>query len=397
MDSSTKLQGDLLGEQGYILDLDELFARFSSLADKRHARGKRYDLAVLLMIATLAKLAGCQHTAAIADWARLRSQALARLFRLPRASMPSLSTWNRVFGQAVDVEELERIISDYLCSVVQREPLDGYCCAAIDGKTLRGTLRIGQRGVHLLAIYLPHEGLVLAQVEIDVKANEISAAPGVLAQADLTGLVITADAMFTQRYLCLQIVAAQADYIMQVKENQPRLLEDIKMLFTPRPPIPGSSQVPTDFSTATHKGKGHGRIEVRTITVSSMLQGYSEWPHLAQVFRIENLITQTTTGKKTQAVRYGITSLRADQIKPEQLLDLTRRHWGIESGLHYRRDVVLGEDRCRVSTGHAAHVHAALNNFVVAFLHHCQARSMAQSLRQTTYCIEHGLNRLCLS
>lgn len=258
---------------------------------------------------------------------------------------------------------------------------------------MTGTVQLGHSGVHLLAIYLPAEGLVLAQTEIGAKANEIRAAPGMLAEIELKGLVITGDAMFTQRHLCLQIVAAGGDYVLEVKENQPRLLDDIQTLFAPQTPIPGAGRVPTDFSTAITTDKGHGRIERRVITVSSMLQEYSDWPHLAQVYRIENHITHTTTGTETHGVRYGITSLGVDQVTAEQLQALVRRHWGIESGLHYRRDVVLGEDRCRVRTGQAPHVHAALNNLIVGLLHR-QAPSMAQSLRELSYQIERSLT-LC--
>lgn len=396
MHCSTNRVTDLLGDEGCILDLGELFARFATVTDKRCARGKRYDLSTLLSIATLAKLAGCQHTAAIAAWAHLRRRALVRFFRLSRPSMPSLRTWNRVLGTALDVQELEQKLAAYLGSILPREPLDGYCCAAIDGKTLRGTIRAGHNGVHLMAIYLPAEGLVLAQTEIGAKANEISAAPGVFAQVDLEGLVITADAMFTQRHLCLQIVAGHGNYVLQVKENQPRLLDDIKTLFAPQTPIQGSGLIPTDFATATSKAKGHGRIETRTITVSGMLQAYSDWPHLAQVFQIESHIVQRTTGQDTRSVRYGITSLSTEQIKPHQLLALVRRHWGIESGLHYRRDVILGEDRCRVCTGEAPHVHAVLNNLIITLLHRRQAPSMAQSLRELSYQIERNLTLLDL-
>lgn len=390
MHSSPNPVSDLLGDAGCVIDLGELFASFATLRDQRCARGRRYALATLLSIATLAKLAGCQHTAAIAAWARLRCRGLVRLLRLSRASMPSLRTWNRVLGTALDVEALEQTLVAYLGRVLSREPGDGYCCAALDGKALRGTFRLGH-GVHLLAIYLPAEGLVLAQAEIGIKANEISAAPGLLAQVDLEGLVITGDAMFTQRALCLQIVAGQGDYVLAVKENQPRLLAAIKTLFAPQVPLPGTGQVPTDFVRATSHNQGHGRLETRTITLSSMLQGYEDWPHLAQVFQIESHITQRSTGQVTHSLRYGITSLRAESTTPKQLLTLVRRHWGIESGLHYRRDVTLGEDRCRVRTGTAPRAHAALNNLIIGLLHRRVSPSLAQSLRELGYQIDRHL------
>lgn len=383
-------------DEGWVLDLGELFARFATLSDKRHARGRRYALATLLSIATLAKLAGCQHTAAIAAWARLRGRALARFLHLPRASMPSLRTWNRVLGTAVEVQALEATLVAYLEGVWAREPGDGYCCAALDGKTLRGTLRLGGGGVHLLAIYLPTEGLVLAQTEVETKANEISAAPGLLAQVRLAGLVITADAMFTQRSLALQIVSGQGDYVLAVKANQPRLLDAIQRLFAPQHPLPGTGRVPTDFTRATSHNRGHGRQETRTITCSSMLRSYDDWPDLAQVFQIESHTVRCATGEVTHSLRYGITSLRPDQIQPQQLASLVRRHWGIESGLHYRRDVILGEDRCRVRTGQAPRVHAALNNLIIGLLHRRASGSLAQSLREVACQIERRLASPCL-
>jgi predicted transposase YbfD/YdcC len=310
--------------------------------------------------------------------------------------MPSLRTWNRVLGTALDVEALEQTLRAYLARILTREPGGGYCCAALDGKTLRGTFRLGRGGVHLLAIYLPAEGLVLAQAEMSAKANEISTAKGLLAQVDLTCLVITGDAMFTQRSLCLQITSGQGDYVLALKENQPRLLAAIQTLFAPQAPLPGAGRVPTDFTRATSHSKGHGRVETRTITLSSMLQGYDDWPGLAQVYRMESHIVQCSTGQLTRSIRYGITSLRSDQVQPRQLLSLVRGHLGIESGLHYRRDVTLGEDRCRVCTGTAPRVHAALNNLIIGLLHHRVSPSLAQSLRELSYQIERHLTLLDL-
>jgi len=375
------------------LDLSVLFRQWQGLSDTRKARGKRYPLSLLLSIATLAKLAGHHCPQAITDWARLRMRPLCKLLRVCRHVMPSLRTWNRVFALTIDPQEMEDRVSAFLRqSLPKGPPQPEDCWIAMDGKTLRGTIRLGRSaGVHLLAIYRPTQGIVLAQAEIGRKANEISAASPLLAQVDLQGLVLTGDAMFTQRELSLQIVAAGGHYLWKVKQNQSELFEAISTLFTPQPVTPGWGQVPTDFTTARTVEKGHGRIEERTITVSSMLKGYSDWPHLAQVFKLESRTIERATGKVKHRVRYGVTSLPATVANANYLLALVRAHWRIESGLHYRRDVTLEEDKTRVCTGHAPHVHAVLNNVVLALLHRRRPNNTAAAQREVTYLLEQAI------
>lgn len=125
--------------------------------------------------------------------------------------------------------------------------------------------------------------------------------PGLLAHLDLTGMVVTGDAMQTQRPLSIQIVEAGGDYLWFVKENQPRVHPDIERLFTPLPSLPGTSEDPTDFTTAHQIEAAHGRLEERRITVSSWLQEYSDWPYLAQVFKLER--TSWRSGKSIREVR----------------------------------------------------------------------------------------------
>jgi predicted transposase YbfD/YdcC len=116
---------------------------------------------------------------------------------------------------------------------------------------------------------------------------------------------------------------------------------------------------------------------------------------MAQVFKIETHVTRLATMQETTHVRYGVTSLSAQRATAQDLLALVRQHWGIESGLHYRRDVTLGEDRIRPRTGHAAHVHAILNNSIVGLLHHHKPDNMARGVREMTYWIECLLHRRC--
>lgn len=349
-----------------MLDIGTLYQQFQALPDARKRRGIRYPLAVLLTIAVLAKLAGASQPSAIADWANHRAAALADLFDLPRATMPHLSTWTRILGLAVPVAALEQTIATLSVPPANPEVPDrGSIVLNLDGKTLRGTIPAGaSRGVHLLAAYQASDGAVVAQQAVGIKTNEIGAAPGLLAPLDLTGVVVTGDAMHTQRTLSTQIVEQGGDYFFWVKENQPTLLDDLMLLFEDECVLAGWSAPPVDFTTAQTCDKGHGRIEERTLTASSMLHDYVDWPYLMQVVKVER--TRHVHGKRAHEVAYGITSLPPDDANAARLLVICRMHWQIENGLHYRRDVTLREDASQVRRGHAPQVLAALNNLVCA-------------------------------
>jgi len=157
----------------------------------------RYPLAVLLTLAVLARLSGHTRLEPMADWARLRAAELARLFGLKRLTMPHQSTWSRVLGQAVDVEQLEQVLGQFFWEVQQTAevPERASIVLVVDGKTLRGTIAARHtRGVHLVAAYLPSIGIVLAQVTVDRKENEIVVLPQLLAHLEMTGVVVVGDA-----------------------------------------------------------------------------------------------------------------------------------------------------------------------------------------------------------
>jgi len=220
-------------EAPIVLDLGAIYHQFQTLADRRKRRGVRYPLAVLLTIAVLAKLSGYSQIAAIADWARARADALVELFDLKRPSMPHEATWTRVFAQALVITALEQVVASLSAAPVTAEvPARGSLIVNLDGKTLRGTIPLGQTSrMHLLAAYQADQGWVVAQAAVGSKTNEIGAAPTLLAQVELTGAVVTGDAMHTQRQLSSQVVEAGGDYFWWVKQNQPTLLADLELLF----------------------------------------------------------------------------------------------------------------------------------------------------------------------
>lgn len=388
MKSSTWYASWRVGDEPVMLELGRLVECLRTIKDRRDARGRQYPLWLLLTVALLAKLAGINEVQALADWASHWKRELCQLLGFWRWRMPVATTWARVFARAVDVEELNRVLGRFWSSEVGSVPERGSLCVALDGKTLRGTIRHDSLGTHLLALYVPSTGVVLAQVEIGSKANEISAAPQLLTALDLRGMVVTGDAMFAQRELSLAILAAGGDYLWSVKDNQPHLKEAIETLFTPLPSAPGWGQPQTDFEVATSgPEKGHGRIETRRITVSSALQDYLDWPGLSQVFMLETTSTNQVSGQSTTTVRYGATSLPHEISDARSLLRQFREYWGIESSLHYCRDVVFGEDRCHTRMGEAAHLNATLNNTAITLLRRLGHDGIAASRRRTAYII----------
>lgn len=354
--------------EGCVVDLGSLYAALAHVHDKRHARGLRYALVTVLVYIVLAKLAGEDRVSGIAQWVKYRQLALAEALALARPQAPSVNTYRRVLGEYLDIEDLERVVREFFAA----QPQAGHSVSiAIDGKTLRGTIPAGQtQGRHLLAAYLPAEGWVLYQVEVLNKENEISAAPQLLSCVDLRGKVVTGDAMFAQRELSAQIVAAGGEYVWTVKDNQSTLRQDIALLFQPEQTVKGFSPALKDFRTTQTVEKGHGREERRTLTASTELQTYLDWPDAAQVFQLERHVKRTADGRTTQETAYGITSLRASEAAPACLLAFTRGHWGIENGLHYRRDETLREDWCHLKGGHAPRAMAVINNLIIGIVLH---------------------------
>jgi len=352
-------------DQAITIDLSALLTQLQTVPDQRKRRGVRYPLAVLLAIAVLAKLCGDSQVHALADWAHARAAALAAVFNLPRPRMPHPTTWTRVLGNAVAAAAIETALQPLLEPPPTAEvPARASRQIALDGKTLRGTIPAAARsGVHLVTAYQVDTGVPCLQVAVPTKANELVVAPTMLAALDLHGVLVTGDAMFAQRSLSTQIVEAGGDYCWIVKENQPTLYDDLRLLFGPQPDdLPGTSALPDDFVSVRTVDLGHGRLDERVLTSSSMLADYQGWPYLAQAFQLVRISQRPH--RRSREVRYGITSAPANCLSAPEMLARVRGHWQIENGLHYRRDVSLDEDASKARMGQAPHVLATLNNFI---------------------------------
>lgn len=368
MEYSTLKPWQEIGETEIVHDRDSLYGRFHHIDDPRSAKGKRYSLVMLLAVIFLAKLVGKDKPDEIADWAKNHAEELANLLKLKRSWMPSHSTIRRVFQDTLNEAVFDRLAQEYH---KQEQTGDGQVLA-MDGKALRGTRIAGQeRSDHILSVYDVQDHYVLGQQTVDSKENEIVAALRVLEPISLAGKVVTGDAMHTQRAVSQQVVAGGGHYLWPVKENQPRLYEDIQRLFAPDKPKPGFGKITTDFLTAHKTNYGHGRFETRSIQTSAMLNDYTDWPSIGQVYRLERRFDWVRQGKIFKSsceVEFGITSLPRDQASPAKVLQLRRKHWFIETGLHYRRDVTFREDATRMTIGPSGRILATVHNLVIGLI-----------------------------
>jgi predicted transposase YbfD/YdcC len=365
MDSIMLLANQDCTEGGMVFEVGSLYAHLKQGPDPRKPKGVRYGLATLLLLILMAKMGGEDNPTGIYEWVKHRQESLVKLLKLTREQVPHHCTYRRVL-QVMDAEFFEKVMSEYQC---RRRPNEREIIISIDGKTLRGTIiRNKNRGVHLLAAYLPGSGLVLMQIAVENKENEITVAPKLLQSLDLKGSIVIGDAMHAQRHISAQIVQAGGNFIWTVKGNQAKTEWAIQKLFTQAAVnLKKGAPLPKDIQMAESKtSKGHGRIEKRRILVSQTLNDYLDWPYVAQVYRLERLVWHDHGKRKTRQVTYGLTSLTAQQASPCHLLNCTRKYWGIENGLHYRRDVTLREDATRATIGNSGHNLAVINNLVIA-------------------------------
>jgi predicted transposase YbfD/YdcC len=327
---------------------------FAELRDPRVERSRRHLLQDIVLIAIAAILSGAGGWDEIERYGKAKKSWLKSFLALPHG-IPSHDTFNRVF-QALDPAELENSFLDWVRSLTR---LTAGEVVAIDGKSLRGTATAGGKPiVHMVSAWASANNLVLAQRKTDAKSNEITAIPQLLAALELSGTVVTIDAIGCQKAIAQQIVTQQADYILAVKENQPSLLADIKDSF----------QMLAADSVDEQIDCGHGRVESRRCSVLadlSLLDHAAEWTGLKSLVRIQARRYHKATGKSERETRYYISSLRPDAAK---LNTAIRQHWGIENKLHWVLDVAFGEDLSRKRAGHAAQNFSLLNRIALNLL-----------------------------
>jgi len=195
--------------------------------------------------------------------------------------------------------------------------------------SIKGSLKQGCKVSHFLSAVSHGLGLTLAQNGVDIKTNEIGVVSEVIKKLVLEGRVVTMDALLTQREVAKDILAGDGDYVMIVKENQEKLLDEVMTTFH------GSYSHALKKSTGETLDVGHGRIEERRITTSD-----SDWPGLKQVFQLTRKAIIKKTGKDREETVYGVTSLTPEKAGPSRLMEIVRCHWHIENRSHWVRDVI---------------------------------------------------------
>lgn len=351
-----------------------LAAALGAVPDPRAARGKRYPWPLLLVLISAALVSGQPHGRAISQWVREHAEALRSALDWQTAHWPSEATLRRVL-RTVDVDAPEACLGQVaLPTGAGHAALVGQ---AIDGKTVRGALAHGQ-WVHLVSL-VQHSGAVLTQMAVADKANEIVAAPLLVAGRDLTGTVTTMDALVTQRTFAEQIRQQGGHYLMVAKDNQPELAAAIATLFDDPPWLTDERE--REYAVAQTVEKGHGRIETRTLEASPSLNDWLDWPEVGQVLRRTCRRVHQGTGLVEEAVMLGFTSVPFDPRRVAQIEGVWRGHWGIEHRVHYVRDETMREDRGQARTGATVHACAALRNAVLTQLRLHGWTNIADALR----------------
>ena len=329
---------------------------FSALDDPRQAWKVVYPLPEILLLVLCGTLAGAEDFVEIARWGRRKLAFLRRLLPFARG-VPSHDTLNDVMN-ALPAGLFAETFTAWVAGLRESEP----DIVAIDGKTSRRARARGRHPLHLVSAWASRQRLVLGQEAVEEKSNEINAIPLLLERLELTGALVTIDAIGCQREIAQAIRAKGADYLLALKDNWPTLAEEVRLFFDREPA--------TAFETHTTTDGDHDRIEVRRAFVSHdvgwlasdrRFPGEPRFPGLAMIGMVETVVERD--GRITRARRYYLSSA---PLSAAAFAAAVRAHWGIENRLHWVMDVVFHDDLMRLRTGHgpanmATIRHAALN------------------------------------
>lgn len=366
---------------------NSLYEALQGIADPRRGAGKRYRLPVLICLLCLAKMAGQTTLKGATEWVRLHAAFLANAFGLKRTAMPCQMTYKRIL-EVIDAQVLNERLAAFFTRWEAQQRCENepsrlqtesghleHAQVAIDGKTVRATSKEDQP-VHQLSAYDVTTGVVLFQVNVQDKQNEIRALKPLLPPSFIKGRIFSLDAMPTQTALCATIDRFDGAYLLVAKDNQPTLATDLADFFTAPPPDWCWEQAET-------WDKAHERLEHRRITCRPELNEWfgKRWAGVAQVFCLERTTTLLKTGEVRRQTVSGLSNLSLSKAPPTRMLALNRGQWAIENRLHWRRDVTLGEDACQTRTGAAPSILARLNSAVLSLMDRLGIRNVPRQAR----------------
>lgn len=340
----------------------------SSVPDPRARRGVRHGFAGILVIGICAVLSGARSFTAIAEWAADSGRERLRELGI---GVPHTSTIRRALC-AFAGDRFDAALGAWLADCVRAVPGSGgkRQALAVDGKTMRGARRGSDRAPGVMACIDHTAGVVIGQVPLSDKDHEIAQFPVLLDQVgDLTEVVVTADALHTQRGHADYLRARGAHFVLTAKGNQKRLHRQLRSMPWPEVPV-----------GHTETEKVRGRIVTRTYKVVTIAEGIM-FPHAVQAIRVTRSRKVVSTGKWTRETVYAVTSLSHAQADPTELAGYLRGHWIVENKLHWVRDVTFGEDMSKIRTGGGPRMMASLRNIAISVLRLAGHTNIAQALR----------------
>lgn len=336
---------------------------FEALPDPRHRRNRRHLLVDVITIAVCGVIVGCDGPTAIRMWAKAKEEWLRQLLELPNG-IPSRDCIRRILT-ALKPEAFQECFASWIASLVI-DGVTGQPLVAIDGKTLRRShdSKNGLGPLHLVSAWATENGLSLGQVATEEKSNEITVIPELIERIDVKGAIVTIDAMGCQKEIAKTIVDAKGDYVLAVKDNQPKLHEAIQEAFSDRRQgdlvqMPHRQHQTTD--------NGHGRKDERHYVLAKLPQDSplkNQWPGLKAIGMAVRT-TQRADGTISGDVRYFISSVF---ISGKRFAEAVRGHWGIENSLHWVLDVTFDEDHSRTRKRRMADNLSWLRRFAISLL-----------------------------
>lgn len=346
-----------------------LTEHFGQLEDCRRDQGKRHQLLDIIAMTICAVIGGAEGWDDVELFVQCKYEWFQRFLDLPHG-VPCSDTFARVFA-GIDPEQFRSCFMDWVNSVSQLTQGE---VIALDGKTLRRShdRPSGKEAIHMVSAWASENSLVLGQVKVDEKSNEITALPELLHLLDVSGCIVTIDAMGCQKKIAGQIVSQEADYLLAVKENQGKLLEDVVDLF--------SCGRRTAFDNMQHDfcrkvESGHGRVETRSCwTIDdpeqlSYLDTRDDWPGLRSIGMV--MAERWQGDQLSVETRYYISSLESNA---QRFLQATRSHWGIENQVHWVLDMSFREDESRIRTGNAPQNLAVVRHMALNLLRQDRTR-----------------------
>jgi predicted transposase YbfD/YdcC len=318
---------------------------FADLEDPRLARTRFHPLTNVLVIGLCAVICGVKHFTQMEVFGKAKKDWLARFLDL-RSGIPSHDTFNAVFTR-LHPAAFEQALLGWITAL--HEVTDGQILA-IDGKTLRGSYRPGESKalIHMVSIWATANHLSLGSTVVDEKSNEITAIPRLLELIDVSGALVTIDAMGCQKEIAQKILDADADYVLAVKDNQPTLNAAIGAVFTEQVAI----DVPTASYTKYHtEERSHGRVDERNYFVCPVPEDFpvlDQWPGLKALGVVIHRTERD--GQEHWEIGHYILSKK---LAARRFAEAVRGHWGIENNLHWQLEVTFREDDLRVHKGHA--------------------------------------------